>query len=162
LGLLLWLSLFFYLFSAASPAHAQTPSERLASIERELTFSLATCGKLSNELIAQSGRLASLSADLQALRDSFPIYEQRLSDLESELLASQQLSADLLGEISRLRDLLATSQQRLAELSETFERYRAAQAKVVLGLERQVVGWKVAAVVLGALAAGLGVWAAVK
>ena len=59
LALLLWLSLFGFLLTAASPAHGQTQSERLASIERELTHSLATCVKLSDALRGQSAKLAS-------------------------------------------------------------------------------------------------------
>lgn len=162
LALLLWLSLFWCLLGAAFPLHGQTPNERLASIERELTYSLATCGKLSNELTAQSARVVSLQADLAALRASLPIYAQKLTDLESELKASKALSESLQSEIARLRDLLLTSQGRLDELSKTFGSYKAAKDHEVKALGTQVTGWRVLTVVLGAAAAGLGVWAAVK
>jgi len=162
LGLLLWLSLFFCLLAQASPAHAQTPSERLASIERELTYSLATCGRLANELGAQSGRLASLGSDLAALRESLEVSRRKIDDLQSELEASRQLSTDLRVEISRLKDLLASSLLRLDELSATFDSYRAAMERQVKLLERRVTGWKVAAGVSLALALAAAVWAAVK
>ena len=158
----MWLWLLFFLLVPLWQAHGQTQSERLASIERELIFSLASCEKLGNELTAQSGRLASLQADLTALRESLPIYAQKIDDLENELRASKTLSKDLQQEIARLRDLLAKSSEHLDALSQTFERYKQAQERTVNLLERQVTGWKVGTVVASVLAVVAAVWALSK
>ena len=152
LALLLWLSLFGFLLTVPSRAHGQTQSERLASIERELISSLATCGKLSDALKAQSAKLESLSADLAALRESLGISARRIDDLESELRDSRQLSMDLQAEVLRLRGLLQTSQERLAGLSQNFEDYKRAREAVEQGLNRQLRAWKVGAVAASVLA----------
>lgn len=162
LALLLWGLLLLYLLAPILPVHGQTQSERLASIERELTNSLVTCAKLSAVLTVQSGKLDSLSSDLAALRQSLADSERKLDDLENELKGSQELSQDLRREVLRLGDLLRTLQERLDALSKTFDSYREAKDREVKALERQVTGWKVVAGIFAVLAAALGTWAAVK
>lgn len=162
LALLLWLLLFGFLLTVPSRAHGQTQSERLASIERELTHSLVTCAKLSAALTVQSGKLDSLSNDLAALRQSLADSERKLDDLENELKGSRELSQDLRQEVLRLRDLLRSLQQRLDALSKTFDSYKEAKDREVKALSRQVTGWKVLAGILGAALAGVTVYAVVK
>lgn len=162
LALLLWLSLFWCLLGAAYPAHGQTQSERLASIERELTASLVTCGKLSDVLTRQTLQIETFKSELQGLKESLPIYEQKINDLENELKASRELSQESQAEVLRLRDLLRTSQERLAALSGTFDSYKRAREAVEAGLEREVCAWKVGTVVAALAAVAAVVFAFVK
>lgn len=162
LALLLWGSLLFFLLGPLYPLQGQTQSEQLSNIEMELKYSLANCAKLSAVLQMQSARVESLSSDLAALRESLPIYEQKINDLEEELKASGQLSKDLQAEVLRLRDLLQTLQQHLDGLSATFNNYKAAMEKQVKSLERENVVWKVVTGILAACLTGVTIWAAVK
>ena len=160
-----WLLLFFLLLLASFKARGSElplPSERLQSIERELTSSLSICSRLRTSLAERSSELAALKPLLDELRASLPIYEQKIASLESELKSSTQLSAEQLQELERMKSLLASLRSQSAGLSLAFESYKTAAEAEIAGLRRSRNGWRIVAVVSAALAVAAGVWAAVK
>jgi chromosome segregation ATPase len=157
--------LFTFLLLASSEAKGselQLPSERLQSIERELTGSLSICSRLRTSLAEHSSELAALKPLLDELRSSLPIYEQKIASLESELKSSTQLSSEQSAELKRMKSLLASLRNQSAGLSTAFEAYKAAAEAEIAGLRRSRNLWRIGAVVSAALAVAAGVWAAAK
>jgi len=157
--------LFFALLLASFQARGSElplPSERLQSIERELTSSLAICSRLRTSLAERSSELAALRPLLDDLRASLASSERRIADLESELGSSMQLSAEQLAELERMKSLLASLRSQSAGLSLAFEAYKAAAEAEISALRRSRNLWRVGAVVSVVLAVAAGVWATVK
>lgn len=154
------------------PAIAQTASaptansDRPRSIEGWLTDSLAASAQLRQALAVRKASRIDLEIAYAALKESRKVSEgklqSRIDDLAKQLSDSVTLSDSLRAEIARLTDLLTASKADSDLLSQAFDDYRAEMQGQVRELRGERDTWKVIAVVAIILAAGAGIYTAVK
>jgi chromosome segregation ATPase len=151
----------------ARPASAQNGnSERLNSIEGSLIDSLEASARLRQALSEQRTSREDLEKAYAALKLQWASSEEnaksRIEELARLLNDSLTRSADLEAETSRLTVLLTASSEESRKLSLAFDSYRAEMQGQVRGLERQVRGWKIAAISAGIVALAATIWAVAK
>jgi hypothetical protein len=141
-------------------------SDRLTSIEASLTDSLSASAQLRQALIVRKASRLDLEIAYEALKasrtDSEQKLQSRIDDLTKLLSDSVTLSEDLRAEIARLTGLLTASKVDSGLLSKAFDDYRSEMQGQVREVGRERDTWKVVAIVAVIVAAGAGIYAAVK